>query len=154
LKKRPKFAGLWCGEITGTNTVAERLYDKHPHAKRAGAMFDDPIFCFMNPAAGKWFKAIGEPTSIAVCSHSLVPPDYGAEIVDSGILTSASSLYRRRISAPRYARQCHMTTTAVFRGVVDAWTANNRGVGQIRTWILAALAQLGIEPNDLPPDLF
>jgi hypothetical protein len=35
-----------------------------------------------------------------------------------------------------------------------ALTGVNRGVGQIRTWILAALAQLGIQPNDLPPDLF
>src|SRR5438270_11442804 len=40
-----------------------------------------------------------------------------------------------------------------FRGVVDAWSEDNRGVGQIRTWIMAGLAKLGIEPSDLPSDV-
>ena len=40
-----------------------------------------------------------------------------------------------------------------FRGVVDAWSEENRGIGQIRTWILAGLAKLGIEPGDLPPEV-
>jgi polar amino acid transport system substrate-binding protein len=38
-----------------------------------------------------------------------------------------------------------------FRGVVDAWSEDNRGIGQIRNWIMAGLANLGIEPSDLPP---
>jgi polar amino acid transport system substrate-binding protein len=40
-----------------------------------------------------------------------------------------------------------------FRGVVDAWNEDSRGTGQIRALIIAALARLGIEPNDLPPDV-
>jgi len=40
-----------------------------------------------------------------------------------------------------------------FRGVVDAWSEDNRGIGQIRKWIMAGLADLGINENDLPPDL-
>jgi polar amino acid transport system substrate-binding protein len=40
-----------------------------------------------------------------------------------------------------------------FRGVVDAWSEDNRGIGQIRTWIMAGLAKLGIERNDLPSDV-
>ena len=40
-----------------------------------------------------------------------------------------------------------------FRGVVDAWSEDNRGIGQIRNWIMAGLANLGIEPGDLPPDV-
>ena len=38
-----------------------------------------------------------------------------------------------------------------FRGVVDAWGEDNRGIGQIRNWIMAGLAKFGIEPGDLPP---
>lgn len=40
-----------------------------------------------------------------------------------------------------------------FRGVIDAWSEDNRGIGQIRNWIMAGLAKLGIEPSDLPPDI-
>jgi polar amino acid transport system substrate-binding protein len=40
-----------------------------------------------------------------------------------------------------------------FRGVVAAWTEDNRGIGQIRTWIMAGLANFGIAEGDLPPDL-
>jgi len=40
-----------------------------------------------------------------------------------------------------------------FRGVVDAWSEDNRGIGQIRNWIMAGLANLGIEPGDLPSDV-
>jgi polar amino acid transport system substrate-binding protein len=40
-----------------------------------------------------------------------------------------------------------------FRGVVDAWSEDNRGIGQIRNWIMAGLAKLGIEPSGLPPDV-
>jgi polar amino acid transport system substrate-binding protein len=40
-----------------------------------------------------------------------------------------------------------------FRGVVDAWSEDNRGIGQIRNWIMAGLASLGIEPSDLPSDV-
>jgi polar amino acid transport system substrate-binding protein len=40
-----------------------------------------------------------------------------------------------------------------FRGVVDAWSEDNRGIGQIRNWIMAGLAKLGIEPSDLPSDV-
>jgi len=40
-----------------------------------------------------------------------------------------------------------------FRGVVDAWSEDNRGIGQIRNWIMAVLANLGIEPSDLPSDV-
>lgn len=40
-----------------------------------------------------------------------------------------------------------------FHGVVDAWNEENREAGQIRTWIMAGLAKLGIEPSDLPSDV-
>lgn len=40
-----------------------------------------------------------------------------------------------------------------FRGVVDAWTEDNRGIGQIQKWIMAGLAAFGINEGDLPPDL-
>jgi polar amino acid transport system substrate-binding protein len=40
-----------------------------------------------------------------------------------------------------------------FRGVVGAWTEDNRGIGQIRNWIIAGLATFGINEGDLPPDL-
>jgi polar amino acid transport system substrate-binding protein len=40
-----------------------------------------------------------------------------------------------------------------FRGVVDAWSEDNRGTGQIRNWIMAGLAKLGIEPSELPSDV-
>lgn len=40
-----------------------------------------------------------------------------------------------------------------FRGVVDAWTEDNRGTAEIRKWIMAALAKLGVEPSDLPADI-
>jgi len=40
-----------------------------------------------------------------------------------------------------------------FRGVVDAWTEDNRGLDQIRSWIVAGLADFGINEGDLPPDV-
>jgi polar amino acid transport system substrate-binding protein len=40
-----------------------------------------------------------------------------------------------------------------FRGVVDVWSEDNRGTGQIRTWVMAGLAKLGVNEGDLPPDL-
>ena len=40
-----------------------------------------------------------------------------------------------------------------FRGVVDAWTEDNRGIGQIQKWIMGGLANFGINEGDLPPDL-
>ena len=40
-----------------------------------------------------------------------------------------------------------------LRGVVDAWTEDNRGIGQIRNWIMAGLANFGVNEGDLPPDL-
>jgi polar amino acid transport system substrate-binding protein len=40
-----------------------------------------------------------------------------------------------------------------FRGVIDAWTEDNRGTGEIRKWIMASLLRLGIEPSDVPADI-
>ena len=40
-----------------------------------------------------------------------------------------------------------------FRGVVDAWTEDNRGIGQIRKWIMAGLADFGISEGNLPRDV-
>ena len=40
-----------------------------------------------------------------------------------------------------------------LRGVVDAWGEDKRGTGQIREWIMASLAELGISPGDLPTDV-
>jgi polar amino acid transport system substrate-binding protein len=40
-----------------------------------------------------------------------------------------------------------------FRGVVDAWSEDNRGIGQIRNWVMTGLTESGIAPGDLPPDV-
>ncbi|MBV8504270.1 MAG: transporter substrate-binding domain-containing protein [Alphaproteobacteria bacterium] len=40
-----------------------------------------------------------------------------------------------------------------FRGVVDAWSEDNREVGRIRNWVMAGLTASGIAPGDLPPDV-
>ncbi len=40
-----------------------------------------------------------------------------------------------------------------LHGVVDAWGEDKRGTGQIRQWITTGLAELGIAPGDLPPDV-
>ena len=40
-----------------------------------------------------------------------------------------------------------------FRSVVDAWGEDHRGTGQIRASVIAALAQLGIQPDELPPEV-
>lgn len=40
-----------------------------------------------------------------------------------------------------------------FRGVVDAWSEDNRGIGRIHNWVMAGLAESGIAPDDLPPDV-
>jgi polar amino acid transport system substrate-binding protein len=40
-----------------------------------------------------------------------------------------------------------------FRGIVDAWSEDNRGIGQIRNLVMAELAESGIAPGDLPPDV-
>jgi polar amino acid transport system substrate-binding protein len=40
-----------------------------------------------------------------------------------------------------------------LRGVVDAWTEDKRTTGQVREWVTTGLAEFGIEPGDLPPDM-
>ena len=40
-----------------------------------------------------------------------------------------------------------------LRGVVDAWGEDKRATGQIRGWITASLAELGIARGDLPTDI-
>jgi polar amino acid transport system substrate-binding protein len=40
-----------------------------------------------------------------------------------------------------------------FRGVVQAWLEDSHGRGRIREWILADLANFGVEPGDLPPEV-
>ncbi len=40
-----------------------------------------------------------------------------------------------------------------FREVLDAWLDYNRGIGQIREWLLAGLEQLGVKRDDLPAEL-
>jgi len=40
-----------------------------------------------------------------------------------------------------------------FRGVVNAWAEDKRGTGQVRGWIVSGLAEVGIAPADLPPDV-
>jgi hypothetical protein len=57
------------------NTVAERLYDQCSDAKRSSAVFHYPILRSVNSSTRKWFEALGEPTRIAIRSHSLLPLD-------------------------------------------------------------------------------
>ncbi len=40
-----------------------------------------------------------------------------------------------------------------FVDVVNAWIDYNRGVGQIRDWLLAGLALNGVTPDDVPPEV-
>ena len=40
-----------------------------------------------------------------------------------------------------------------FLDVVNAWIDYNRGVGQIRDWLLAGLALNGVQPDDVPPEV-
>ena len=40
-----------------------------------------------------------------------------------------------------------------FRGVLNAWLEDNRGIGRIRELIVADLTKFGLEPGDLPPEV-
>ena len=40
-----------------------------------------------------------------------------------------------------------------FREVLDAWLDFNRGIGQIREWLITGMEQLGVKRDDLPPEL-
>jgi polar amino acid transport system substrate-binding protein len=40
-----------------------------------------------------------------------------------------------------------------FRGVLNAWLEDNRGIGRIRELIVADLTKFGFEPGDLPPEV-
>jgi polar amino acid transport system substrate-binding protein len=40
-----------------------------------------------------------------------------------------------------------------FKDVLNAWLDYNRGIGQIREWMLGGLEQLGVKRDDLPPEL-
>jgi polar amino acid transport system substrate-binding protein len=40
-----------------------------------------------------------------------------------------------------------------MRDFMNAWAGYNRGMGRVRTWILAALAQQGITAKDIPPEV-
>jgi polar amino acid transport system substrate-binding protein len=40
-----------------------------------------------------------------------------------------------------------------FREVVDAWIQMNRGIGQIREWMIQGILKSGARPEDIPPEL-
>lgn len=40
-----------------------------------------------------------------------------------------------------------------MRDFMNAWAGYNRGMGRVRSWILAALAQQGITAKDIPPEV-
>jgi len=40
-----------------------------------------------------------------------------------------------------------------FREVLDAWIEMNRGVGQIREWMIQGILKSGARPEDIPPEL-
>ena len=40
-----------------------------------------------------------------------------------------------------------------FDDVINAWVDYNRGVGQVRDWLLAGLALNGVTPDDVPPEV-
>ncbi|HYZ61038.1 MAG TPA: transporter substrate-binding domain-containing protein [Acetobacteraceae bacterium] len=40
-----------------------------------------------------------------------------------------------------------------FVEVINAWIDYNRGIGQIRDWLLAGLALNGVQPDDIPPEV-
>ncbi len=40
-----------------------------------------------------------------------------------------------------------------FVDVINAWVDYNRGIGQVRDWLLAGLALNGVQPDDVPPEV-
>jgi polar amino acid transport system substrate-binding protein len=40
-----------------------------------------------------------------------------------------------------------------FVDVINAWLDYNRGIGQIRDWLLGGLALVGVKPDQVPPEL-
>ncbi len=40
-----------------------------------------------------------------------------------------------------------------FADVLNAWLDFNRGIGQLREWLIAGLAQEGVKPDQIPPEL-
>lgn len=40
-----------------------------------------------------------------------------------------------------------------FADVLNAWLDYNRGIGQIRDWLLGGLALVGVKPDQVPPEL-
>lgn len=40
-----------------------------------------------------------------------------------------------------------------FLDVLNAWIDYNRGIGQVRDWLLAGLALNGVQPGDVPPEV-
>ena len=40
-----------------------------------------------------------------------------------------------------------------FLDVVNAWVDYNRGIGQIRDWMLAGLALSGVQSDDVPAEV-
>ena len=40
-----------------------------------------------------------------------------------------------------------------FVEVVNAWIEYNRGIGQVRQWLLGGLALSGVQPDDVPPEV-
>jgi len=40
-----------------------------------------------------------------------------------------------------------------FADVLNAWLDYNRGIGQIREWLLGGLALVGVKPDQVPPEL-
>ena len=95
------------------------------------------------------FACSQTPTGVGLCAPTGVAATRQARTratMRRDVFMSDISHYKRVIGDALHSRS--------EGGRRPRWTEDNRGVGQIRTWILAALAQLGIQPNDLPPDLF
>ena len=40
-----------------------------------------------------------------------------------------------------------------FIDVINAWIDYNRGIGQVRDWLLGGLALSGVTPDDVPPEV-
>lgn len=68
-------------------------------------------------------------------------PDLGNFIIPTPVLSAPGAAALRNESDKR------------LRDFLNSWTEYNRGMGQVREWILTSLEQMGLEPKDIPSEV-
>jgi polar amino acid transport system substrate-binding protein len=87
-----------------------------------------------------------------------------ADVIILAALLALSTIARNKSFAPYYQLTGPLVALPSCFGlrretdnrlldVVDAWIDYNRGVGQIREWLLGGLALNGVQPDDVPPEV-